>query len=100
VTTKSTKLAFRDELSDYSIPTAFKFPILASLRSFLEEVNGRYVWGKGLQPLDDLESGLGEQLAEALISNALEIRNPTKMGKTNSVWDQCYSKAQIYYLRA
>ena len=100
VTTKPTKLAFRDELSDYSIPTAFKFPILASLRSFLEEVNGRYVWGKGLQPLDALESGLGEQLAEALISNALEIRNPTKMGKTNSVWDQCYSKAQIYYLRA
>lgn len=99
VSTKPAKLSFLDNVADYSIPTSFKYPILAAMRSFLEETNGRYIWGKALEPLSALNAGLGEQLAEALTSNALEMRNPTKLGKTNSVWDQCYSKAQIWYLK-
>lgn len=100
VTTKLSKLTFRDEDSEYAIPTAFKYPILASFRSFLEEDNGKWAWGKGLNPATELENGLGEVLAEVVLSNALEMRNPTKLGKTNSVWDQCYGKSQIWYLRA
>lgn len=97
---KTTQLHFLGEESIYAIPTAFKYPILAALRAFLEEKDGKFVWGKGLDPADALEDGLGQQLTEAVINNALEIRNPTKLGKTNSVWDQCYSKAQIWYLKA
>ena len=100
VATKPYKLSFLDSVADYSIPTSFKIPDTGGATILLEEAKGRYVWGKGLNPLDALNNGLGEQLAEALISNALEMRNPTKLGKTNSVWDQCYSKAQIWYLRA
>ncbi|TMB64843.1 MAG: hypothetical protein E6J43_12905 [Chloroflexi bacterium] len=86
--------------SDDTIPTAFTYPVLASLRAFLEEKNGVLAWGKNLDPVRSLESGLGEQLTEVVISNALEMRNPTKQGKTGAVWDQCYSKAQIWYLKA
>jgi hypothetical protein len=100
ISNKTTKLYFLADESSYAIPTAFKYPILAALRAFLEEQDGKFVWGKGLNPADILEDGLGEQLTEAVINNALEIRNPTKLGKTNSVWDQCYSKAQIRYLKS
>ncbi len=100
VTAKSSKLTFSEGDTEYAIPTAFKYPILASIRAFMEEENGKWVWGKGLNPFKELENGLGEQLAEVVLSNAQEMRNPTKLGKTNSVWDQCYGKAQIWYLRA
>lgn len=92
------KLQFVGENADYGVPTSFKFPILAAFRSFLEEENGKYVWGNGLDPVAALNNGLGEQLAEALTTNAFELRNPNKLGKTSSVWDQCYGKAQIWYL--
>jgi len=97
---KPSKLYFLGGASDDTIPTAFTYPVLASLRAFLEEKNGVLAWGKNLDPVRSLESGLGEQLTEVVISNALEMRNPTKQGKTGAVWDQCYSKAQIWYLKA
>ncbi len=97
---KATPLYFLGSDSSYAIPTAFKYPILAAMRAFLEECNGQYVWGKGLNPFEVLANGLGEQLADALLSYALDLQNPNKLGKTSIVWDQCYSKAQIWYLKA
>lgn len=100
VQTKPTRLYFVDSTADDTIPTAFAYPILAALRAFIEEDNGKYKWGKGLDPEKALMGGLGQQLTDVVISNALEFRNPTKQGKTPAVWDQCYSKAQIWYLKA
>ena len=97
---KPSRLYFLDSTSSDTIPTAFAYPMLAALRAFLEEENGKFRWGKGLQPEKALMDGLGQQLTDVIISNALEFRNPTKQGKTPGVWDQCYSKAQIWYLKA
>ena len=95
---KDVKLYFLDETVNDMIPTAFKYPILAALRAFIEEAEDRYHWGTDIE--DALDSELGEQLTEVVISNAIELRNPTKLGKSNSVWDQCYSKAQVWYLKS
>ena len=100
VQSKPSTLHFLGGTSADTIPTAFAYPILAALRAFVEEDNGEFRWGKGLQPEKALREGLGQQLTDVVISNALEFRNPTKQGKTPAVWDQCYSKAQIWYLKA
>ena len=82
------------------IPDALKYPILAALRALLEENNGEWTWGKQIDPFDALESGgLGSQLAEVVLSNYLEMRSPNRLGKSTAVWDQCYNKAQIWYLK-
>ena len=94
---RKTALYFIDEEAKDLIPSSFKYPILAALRAFVEEKDGHYVWG--LDPEFSLQNGLGEQLTEVVMANALELRNPNKLGKTNSVWDQCYSKAQVWYLK-
>ena len=95
---REVKLLYSGQTAEDIIPSSFKFPILAALRAFVEESDGRYHWGLDVD--DALNDDLGEQLAEAVISNAIELRNPNKLGKTNSVWDQCYSKAQVWYLKA
>jgi hypothetical protein len=94
---RPTELYFVAEVAPDLIPSSFKYPILAALRAFVVEKDGRYKWG--LDPKVSLENGLGEQLTEVVIANALELRNPNKLGKTSSVWDQCYSKAQVWYLK-
>ncbi|MBI4336527.1 MAG: AIPR family protein [Chloroflexi bacterium] len=81
------------------IPDALKYPILAALRALLEEDAGRWIWGKGIDPFEALESGLGPQLADVVLSNYLEMRSPNRLGKASAVWDQCYNKAQIWYLK-
>jgi hypothetical protein len=95
---REVSLDFLGETTTDIIPTSFKYPILAALRAFLEETDGHYHWGLDVDAA--LSGGLGEQLTEVLTSNAVELRNPTKLGKSNSVWDQCYSKAQVWYLKA
>ena len=95
---RPTTLYFIDEEAGEIIPSSFKYPILAALRALVEEKNGHYSWG--LNPEAALQNGLGEQLTEVVIANALELRNPNKLGKTTSVWDQCYSKAQVWYLKS
>ncbi len=98
ITDRQVMLNYLDETTTDIIPTSFKYPILAALRTFVEEKNGYYCWGLNVE--DALENGLGEQLTEVLTNNAIELRNPNKLGKTSSVWDQCYSKAQVWYLKA
>ncbi|MCC6348884.1 MAG: AIPR family protein [Candidatus Eisenbacteria bacterium] len=86
--------------SKYSIPTGFKYPILGAFRAILEESDGRYVWGKGLDPKVLLMSGLGETLAGIVGNFALDQRNPSKTGKSALVWQSCYQAAELVYLRS
>jgi hypothetical protein len=91
-------LLFLEETATEIIPTSFKYPVLAALRAFVEQENGKYVWGMDVEKA--LGDGLGVQLTEVLTANARELRNPNKLGKSSSAWDQCHSKAQVWYLRA
>jgi hypothetical protein len=86
--------------SRYSIPTGFKYPILGAFRAILDEQDGRYVWGKGLDPKGLLMSGLGETLAGIVGNFALDQRNPSKTGKSALVWQSCYQAAELVYLRS
>lgn len=93
-------LYFINGESKYSIPTGFKYPILGAFRAILEEHEGRYVWGKGLDPKVLLMSGLGETLAGIVGNFALDQRNPSKTGKSALVWQSCYQAAELVYLRS
>ena len=89
--------------SKYGVPDGFVYPILGAFRAFLEEKKGTYVWGKGLNPVellraDPIKNGLHIKLADAIGNFALETQNPSKTGKSATVWQTCYQSAQIEYL--
>jgi len=96
--TRKAKLLFVHDESKYSVPAGFVYPVLGAFRALLEEKGGRYVWGKGLDPLHLLEGQLGETLADTIGNFALDARNPSKTGKSPLVWQACYQAAQVTYL--
>lgn len=92
------QLLFIGKDSRYAVPAGFVYPVLAAFRALLEEKGGRYVWGKGLDPLQLLNGQLGETLADTIGNFALDARNPSKTGKSPLVWQACYQAAQVTYL--
>ena len=94
------RLAFTGRETKWSVPEGFVYPALAAFRALLEEKSKRYVWGKELNPFELLDGELGKQLADTIGNFALEMRNPSKTGKSTAVWQACYSLGEIAYLRA
>lgn len=92
-------LEFMEEQSRYVIPAGLKYPILGSLRALLIERNGRYFWGKKVNPEKLLSDGLGKDLAQTIGEFALDAQNPSKTGKSPLVWQSCYQCAELAYLR-
>lgn len=92
-------LYFLQKKSTYSVPLGFVYPILGAFRALLEEKKGRYVWGKGLDPFKLLSGELGIVVADTIGNFALEHQNPSKTGKSPSVWGSCYTKVENAYLR-
>lgn len=95
---RKAQLLFVGKESKYGVPAGFVYPILGAFRALLEENRGRYVWGKGLNPLKLLQGQLGETLADTIGNFALDARNPSKTGKQPLVWQACYQAAQVAYL--
>ena len=94
-------LYYIESESKYGVPDGFVYPILGAFRALLEErSDGMYAWGKGLVPTDLLKGDLGHSLAAAIGRKALEDQNPSKTGKSVSVWSECYLLAQNAYLKA
>ena len=93
-------LHFINKDSKYGIPDGFTYPILGGFRALLEEKRGRYVWGKGLDPVELFDGELGKKLADTIGSFALQTQNPSKIGKTPLVWQACYQLVQLVYLQA
>jgi hypothetical protein len=92
------QLLFIREESKYGVPAGFVYPVLGAFRALLEEKGGRYVWGKGVDPIRLLQGQLGEMLADTIGNFALDARNPSKTGKSPLVWQACYQAAQVAYL--
>jgi hypothetical protein len=84
--------------SRYGIPDGFTYPILAGFRALIEERNGRYIWGKGLNPVELFDGELGKRLADTIGSIALQTQNPSKTGKTPLVWQSCHLLVQLAYM--
>ena len=92
------QLHYIGEKSRYGVPAGFIYPVLGAFRALLEEKGGRYVWGKGITPIQLLSEHLGETLADTIGNFALDARNPSKTGKSPLVWQACYQAAQVTYL--
>ena len=97
---RKTPLLFIGQESNYGVPAGFVYPMLGAFRALLETKGGRYVWGKGLDPVNLLKGTLGEKLAETIGNFALDARNPSKTGKQPLVWQSCYQAGQVVYLKA
>ncbi|RIK32456.1 MAG: hypothetical protein DCC56_01205 [Anaerolineae bacterium] len=96
---RSQRLHFIGKNSKYGVPDGFTYPVLGAFRALLEEKNGQYVWGKGLNPVELLKGTLGLKLADTIGNFALEAQNPSKTGKSPLVWQACYQSAQVVYLK-
>jgi hypothetical protein len=95
---RKAQLLFVGKESKYGVPAGFVYPVLGAFRALLEEKSGRYVWGKGIDPIRLLQGQLGETLADTIGNFALDARNPSKTGKSPLVWQACYQAAQVVYL--
>lgn len=97
---KPVELHFIGEESEYRIPDAMKYPILAAFRAVVE-VNpktGEFYWGKGVWPVDMLRGELGQALARQVGESIMDTRNPNKTGRSTLLWESCYQAARIAYL--
>jgi hypothetical protein len=97
---RTSELHFTGQTSKYGVPAGFVYPILGAFRALLQEKAGRYVWGKGLDPVELLKGALGLKLANTIGDFALEAKNPSKTGKSALVWQSCYQSVEVAYLRA
>ena len=85
--------------SKYGVPDGFTYPILGAFRALLMEEKGRYVWGKGLDPVTLLKGDWGLKLANTVGQFALDAQNPSKTGKSALVWQGCYQSVLVDYLQ-
>ncbi len=97
---KPVSLPYSGKIADCGVPAGFVYPILGGFRSMLVEKNGRYVWGKGLNPAELMGGSLGEKLATTIGNFALDAQNPSKTGKSPLVWQSCYQSIELDFLRA
>lgn len=83
----NTALTFIDGESAYRIPSGFIYPVLAAFRSAIKIEKGKAIWKVDpLKLLDDLV----EELAQQVGKQAIEFRNPNKLGKDVATWNLCY----------
>jgi AIPR protein len=80
-------LYFRNVVSEYRMPEAYKYPILSALRAAIK------VQGRGARWLTDpfaLVAEKGSQLT-TVVGNAIRsTNNPNKVGKDIGTWSSCY----------
>jgi hypothetical protein len=95
-----TDLPYAKKKIKYGIPDGFIYPILGAFRAVVEEKDGKYVWGPGMDPIKMIDGPLGTKLADTIGNFALETQNPSKTGKSQIVWQSCYQAVENAYLRA
>lgn len=90
------RLFFLDTDSEYRIPSGFIYPILAAFRNLIEIKDGKCVWKA--DPIKFFES-LKVELVDTVVKQALEFKNPNKLGKDEATWKLCYSAVEVATLR-
>lgn len=82
--------------SNYSIPSAFIYPVLAALRNLVNCSSGKCNWkANPVKFYDELKDELVQRLGE----QAKEFRNPNKLGKDNATWGRCYDLVELEVLK-
>lgn len=90
------RFPFTGAKTKYVIPGALIYPVLAAFRGLVEVNGDRASWKK--DPLKFYEDIKGE-LIQRLGDQALEIRNPNKLGKDKATWRSCYDYVAITAMR-
>lgn len=90
-------LPFSEDESEYQIPSAFIYPVLAAFRALVKIENGKAVWQESPRKVWNAQK---VHLAESIGEEAKKLQNPNKMGKQKSLWEQCYRDLLIAQLTA
>ena len=85
---KRVELPFINGESEYQTPSGFIYPILAAFRSLVNVEKNKVTWKS--DPVDLFEE-VKAMLAEAIGEQAIEFRNPNKLGKDSATWRLCYA---------
>ncbi len=94
--TSSVELPFSGQRTKYVIPGSFIYPVLAAFRPLIQVEDGRATWKK--DPIKFYED-VKDELIQRLGDQALEIRNPNKLGKDKATWRSCYDYVSIVAMR-
>ena len=97
VTKGKTLLPFIGQESDYRIPSGFIYPILAAFRNLVSIKGDHAEWKT--DPIKLFEQELKSDLAERIGEQALEFRNPNKLGKDMATWRSCYDLIELETLK-
>lgn len=89
---------FLNEPMSYSTAKGFIFPMLATMRAFVTEKEGKYCWE--LDPFKMMDD-LGPTLIETVIRGSRDAgNNPNAVGKNIQIWKTLYQSAFIQKLKA
>lgn len=83
----SVELPFKNSRTDFAIPNAFIYPILASFRALVDVSDGQCAWK--VSPIEFFNKNKVD-IVRRLLEQALVFRNPNKLGKEKTVWQSCY----------
>jgi hypothetical protein len=91
-----TPLPFIGEASTYRIPSGFIYPILSAFRNLITVTPEKCVWKT--DPVAFFEEMKGD-LASRVGEQAIEFRNPNKLGKDRATWRACFDSVELATLR-
>ena len=93
------RLPFIDKVTDYDTPTGYIYPVLSSFRAMLVEDNGRWTWGKGINPIELIQEGVATDIfIDSVRPSISNYHNPNRTGKDLQAWTSAYQAARIHYL--
>ena len=90
------ELSFSGKESKYRIPSSFIYPILAAFRNLVRITGDNTEWKE--EPIKFYRS-IEKELASRVCGQALELRNPNKLGKDSATWGRCFDLVELETLR-
>ena len=93
------QLPFIGEKTAYHTPTGYIYPVLSAFRAMLVEEDGKWAWGKGINPLTLIEEGAATEIFIRSVRESINnYHNPNRTGKDTQAWTSAYQAARIMYL--
>lgn len=90
------KLPFTGKESSYRIPSGFIYPILAGFRNLVKCNAEKCTWKSDpIKLFEELKFNLASRVGE----QAIEFRNPNKLGKDKATWRACFDSIELAVLR-
>ena len=99
VVKKPKELPFIGRTTDYDIPTAYIYPVLAAFRAMLVEQDNNWVWGYGVDPMQLISEGIaGDLFISGIRESITTFHNPNRTGKDAQAWNGAYLRARNAFL--